>query len=80
MGFPLESITCLAFTYSILNSIENNINFIYLPMDLLSILLIAIALSMDAFAVSVAGGMAMKRHALKMALSFGSFQAIMPII
>ncbi|HDN95613.1 MAG: hypothetical protein DRN29_01540 [Thermoplasmata archaeon] len=49
-------------------------------MDLLSILLIAIALSMDAFAVSVAGGMAMKRHALKMALSFGSFQAIMPII
>jgi len=39
---------------------------------------------MDAFAVSVASGIAIERlrirHALRIALSFGVFQAIMPII
>ncbi len=49
-----------------------------------TILIIAVALSMDAFAVSVASGLAMERlhvrHAIKIATSFGLFQAIMPII
>jgi putative Mn2+ efflux pump MntP len=52
-------------------------------MDLPTILVIAVGLSMDAFAVSVASGSVYKkleiRHALLMALSFGAFQAIMPI-
>jgi manganese efflux pump family protein len=53
-------------------------------MTLLTILLIALALSMDAFAVSIASGIAIKklriRHALTIALWFGIFQAIMPLI
>ncbi|KPJ59511.1 MAG: hypothetical protein AMJ46_10870 [Latescibacteria bacterium DG_63] len=53
-------------------------------MNTLSILLIAVALAMDAFAVSVANGAAAKRlkveHALTIALFFGSFQGIMPVI
>jgi putative Mn2+ efflux pump MntP len=46
-------------------------------------LLIALGLSMDAFAVSIAGGAAMKRRhlpsALKMGLFFGGFQMLMPV-
>ena len=53
--------------------------FIYL-MDLASLLLIALALSMDAFAVAVAEGMASKGREFHMALSFGIFQAFMPLI
>lgn len=53
-------------------------------MSLLTILLIAIGLSMDAFAVSITSGIAIKdlkiRNALKIALFFGLFQAIMPVI
>ncbi len=53
-------------------------------MQLLTILLIAVGLSMDAFAVSVVAGSVYRelkvRHALRMALFFGGFQAIMPII
>lgn len=53
-------------------------------MDLLTIIAIAVALSMDAFAVSVASGIAIKHlrihHALRIALFFGGFQAIMPLI
>jgi putative Mn2+ efflux pump MntP len=53
-------------------------------MQLAMILFIAIGLSMDAFAVSVVTGSVSRelkvRHALRMALFFGSFQAIMPII
>jgi len=53
-------------------------------MNLLTILLIALALSMDAFAVSIASGIAIKKlhinHALTIALWFGMFQAIMPLI
>lgn len=48
-------------------------------MDLISIVLIAIALSMDAFAVSLAIGMVNKEYAIKLPLSFGIFQAFMPI-
>jgi len=39
---------------------ESNINIVYLSMDLPSIVLIALALSMDAFAVSIASGMVQK--------------------
>ena len=53
-------------------------------MSIWTILLIALALAMDAFAVSIASGFAMRqlkvRHALSMAGSFGAFQAIMPLI
>jgi len=53
-------------------------------MSLIEIFLLAIGLAMDAFAVSVASGIAMRKfhlgNALRMALAFGLFQAIMPII
>lgn len=52
-------------------------------MPLHLIILTALALSMDAFAVSVSCGMAMKlnvRESLKLPFSFGLFQAFMPII
>lgn len=49
-----------------------------------TILLVALALAMDAFAVSIASGFAVRRlhirHALTMAGSFGAFQAVMPLI
>jgi len=51
---------------------------------LASILLIAVGLAMDAFAVSIITGSVYKelhvKHALRMALSFGGFQAVMPLI
>ena len=53
-------------------------------MDTVSILLIAFGLAMDAFAVSIANGITSKQlrtnNALKMAISFGSFQMFMPVI
>ncbi|MEK6681726.1 MAG: manganese efflux pump MntP family protein [Nitrospirota bacterium] len=53
-------------------------------MELLTILFIALGLAMDAFAVSIASGIAMKSlrisRALTIAFFFGSFQAIMPVI
>jgi putative Mn2+ efflux pump MntP len=53
-------------------------------MNLWTLLLIAVGLSMDAFAVSVASGIAIKRlrvsHALRIAAAFGLFQAIMPVV
>jgi manganese efflux pump family protein len=53
-------------------------------MNFLTIFLIALALSMDAFAVSIASGIAIKKlridHALIIALWFGIFQALMPLI
>ena len=53
-------------------------------MDLITIFVIAVGLSMDAFAVSVASGASYKqlhhRSALNIALFFGVFQAVMPII
>jgi len=55
-----------------------------LPMPALEILLIALGLSMDAFAVAIASGATMKRlhlpNALKMGLFFGGFQALMPVL
>ena len=53
-------------------------------MDIFVILLIALGLAMDAFAVSVASGFMIKtlrvKHAFRIAVSFGLFQALMPVI
>jgi len=53
-------------------------------MNLPVILSLALALAMDAFAVSIATGFAIKnmriKHALAMATWFGLFQAIMPVL
>lgn len=53
-------------------------------MNYLSITLIALGLAMDAFAVSIASGVTIKRlrirHAMRIALFFGGFQAIMPLL
>ncbi len=53
-------------------------------MDILSIIIIAIGLAMDAFAVSIACGFSMRRFgtgiAPAMPLFFGFFQGIMPVI
>ena len=53
-------------------------------MSLLEIILVAIGLSMDAFAVSICKGLSMKRlkwsNGVIVALYFGIFQAIMPLI
>ena len=53
-------------------------------MTFLELIIIAIGLSMDAFAVSIGKGLSLKKiklsHALKVGLWFGGFQAIMPLI
>ena len=53
-------------------------------MSLLELLIIAIGLSMDAFAVSIGKGLSVTKiklsHALKVGLWFGGFQALMPLI
>ena len=53
-------------------------------MDIISIVLIAVGLAMDAFAVSITSGITIKslriNNALKIAIFFGLFQAVMPII
>ena len=53
-------------------------------MDIFSISLIALGLAMDAFAVSITSGFAIKyikiKNALMIAIFFGLFQAIMPLI
>jgi putative Mn2+ efflux pump MntP len=53
-------------------------------MTIITILLIAVGLAMDAFAVSISTGMTVcdfrNRHNLKMSLFFGAFQFGMPVI
>jgi len=53
-------------------------------MGLLELLMIAVGLAMDAFAVSLCKGLCMKklnyRHAVIIAAFFGGFQALMPLI
>ncbi|WJI08627.1 manganese efflux pump [Methanobacterium sp. CWC-01] len=52
-------------------------------MDLLSILLLAVGLAMDAFSVSITRGLSVRcdiKHALTIALFFGGFQALMPVL
>ena len=53
-------------------------------MTLFELFLLALGLSMDAFAVSICKGLAVKkvelRHALCCGLWFGGFQALMPFL
>lgn len=53
-------------------------------MNLLSVFMIGVGLSMDACAVSFAKGMCLKRHvfryAILLAFAFGLFQALMPLL
>ena len=53
-------------------------------MDIISIILIAVGLAMDAFAVSIASGISIKqnrkRAAITMAAFFGGFQMLMPAV
>ncbi len=53
-------------------------------MDLVTIIVIAVGLAMDAFAVSIVSGSVYQqlhvRHAVRMAVFFGGFQAFMPLI
>ncbi len=53
-------------------------------MALFTVTIIAVGLAMDAFAVSIVTGSAYRqlhiRHALRIALFFGAFQAFMPLI
>ena len=53
-------------------------------MGILELLLIAIGLAMDAFAVSICKGLAMKKmnwkKAIIVGIYFGVFQALMPVI
>jgi putative Mn2+ efflux pump MntP len=53
-------------------------------LDLFNILVIAVGLSMDAFAVSIATGLSLEkvthRHTFRMAFHFGLFQFLMPVV
>jgi putative Mn2+ efflux pump MntP len=53
-------------------------------MDVINILLIAVGLSMDCFAVSIVSGLDVKivrvAHALRIGIFFGGFQASMPVV
>ena len=53
-------------------------------MAIITIILIAVGLAMDALAVSIVSGATFRelriRHALQIALFFGGFQAVMPLI
>jgi putative Mn2+ efflux pump MntP len=53
-------------------------------MELITIIIIAVGLAMDAFAVSIVSGAAYRqlniKHAFRLALFFGGFQAFMPLI
>lgn len=53
-------------------------------MDLFNILVIAVGLSMDAFAVSIATGLSLEkvtpRHTFRIAFHFGLFQFLMPVL
>ena len=54
------------------------------PMGLVTIIVIALGLAMDAFAVAIASGTAYKQlkveHVFRIALFFGAFQAFMPAV
>lgn len=52
-------------------------------MDFISIFFLAVGLAMDAFSVSITRGLILKcniKHALLIALFFGGFQALMPVL
>jgi len=52
-------------------------------MDVVELMIIAVGVSMDAFAVSICKGLSVQKvkpvHVLKIALWFGGFQALMPL-
>jgi putative Mn2+ efflux pump MntP len=52
--------------------------------DILSVLFIAVGLSVDCFAVALGGGVSAKYHSwlriIRVAFSFGLFQALMPVL
>ncbi|MEG0832145.1 MAG: manganese efflux pump, partial [Acidaminococcaceae bacterium] len=54
-------------------------------MDILTLLVLAVGVSMDAFAVSVCGSMSLRTEervagAVRFGLWFGGFQALMPVL
>lgn len=53
-------------------------------MEIVSVILIAVGLAMDCFAVSITTGISVKKHRIRraamIALSFGFFQGFMPIL
>ncbi|MBR1389465.1 MAG: manganese efflux pump [Prevotella sp.] len=49
-------------------------------MNLFDIILLAVALAMDCFTVSIVSGVMIRRVNLRMAFFFGLFQALMPLI
>jgi putative Mn2+ efflux pump MntP len=52
-------------------------------MDFISIIFLAVGLAMDAFSVSITRGLTLKcniKHALIIAVFFGGFQALMPVV
>jgi putative Mn2+ efflux pump MntP len=53
-------------------------------MNLITVVFVALGLAMDAFAVSIVTGSVYRelhiRHALRMAVFFGGFQAVMPLV
>lgn len=53
-------------------------------MEIISIMLIAVSLAMDAFAVSISNGISVtgfkQKHAIKQGIFFGGFQFIMPVL
>lgn len=63
---------------------DNLIFFLEVDMSTIEIILVGVSLAMDAFAVSTCKGLSMPKinykHALIIALFFGVFQAVMPLI
>lgn len=63
---------------------DNLIFFLEVDMSTIEIVLVGVSLAMDAFAVSTCKGLSMPKinykHALIIALFFGVFQAVMPLI
>ncbi len=63
---------------------DNLIFFLEVDMSIIEIILVGVSLAMDAFAVSMCKGLSMPKinykHALIIALFFGVFQAVMPLL
>ena len=55
-----------------------------MSMDIVSLLAVAVALAMDAFAVAIVAGVVLSpmtgRHVFRLAFHFGLFQALMPVL
>jgi len=58
--------------------------YIFAFMDIFTVLILAIGLSMDSFAVSISCGLAEQKvsfqHAVKIALAFATFQGVLPVL